>query len=69
MNVESNSGDMENMQKKQTILFMAGGTQKANKYIIVSKVEIFKQRENKKKMKMWEFSYQSRWAVWWDRVR
>lgn len=41
-NVESNSGGMESMQKKQAILFcqsLAGDRQKANKYIIVSKVE------------------------------
>lgn len=63
IDVESNSGGMESIQKKQTILFcqsLAGDTQKTSKYVIVSKVEIFKQRENKKKMKMWEFSYQSR---------
>lgn len=69
MNVKSNSGGMESTQKKQTILFcqsLAVDTQNASKYI-VSKVEIFKQRENKEKMKIWEF-YQSRWAVWWGRV-
>lgn len=55
------------MQEKQAILFcqsLAGDREKPSKYIIVSKVELFKQKENKKIMKMWEFSYQSKWAVW-----
>lgn len=72
MNVESNSGGMQSIQKKQAILFcqsLAGDRPKASKYVIVSKVELFKQRENKKIMKMWEFSYQSKWAMWCDRVR
>lgn len=72
MNVESNNGGMESMQRKQAILFcqsLGSERQNPSKYIIVSKVELSKQRENKKIMKMWEFSYQSRWSVWWDRVR
>lgn len=55
MNVESNSGGMGSMQNKQMIFFcqtVAGYRQKASKSIIVSKVELFKQRENKKIMKM-----------------
>lgn len=56
MNVESNNGGMESMQRKQTILFcqsLGSERQNPSKYIIVSKVELFKQRENKKIMKMW----------------
>lgn len=63
MNVEGNNGGMESLQRRQAILFcqsLGRERQNPSKYIVVSDVELFKQRENKKIMKMWEFSYQSR---------
>lgn len=52
MNVESNSGGMESMQKKQTILFcqsLAGDTEKASKYIIYLRWKYLSREKTKRK--------------------